>query len=377
MTQHAWQRPVRGLIASVVAAAAIASGAGAVEAASGPQPPRVAGTASSLVRYGYFTTGEFFPVELRRVSDFPLGFAEFDPGKDFGIVFVGAVEAPGRADFTVKGVLRREDGSPLDSFVEVKKYVEHASWYPIRRVFAMERLRGERRGTWELELFVDDRPVGKFPLDVLADPLWAQRPKKDATAVAQAPPAPSGPAQPAPGQPAMVKLELAGPPSAHVRIDGGREQTLDSKGRLEATLAPGKHRLDVTAPGYKPFAGDVTLAPDQPAVRHPIALAELPPPTVALVSPAAGSAPVREENVKLRVEVRGESRPSALRLVKDGKVVQEVRAPSTVAPNRPWIAEPSVSGLAEGDNRITLEAVDEFGRKSSQVVSVARERLIA
>ncbi|MBI2202505.1 MAG: hypothetical protein HYU41_01435, partial [Candidatus Rokubacteria bacterium] len=157
------------------------------EAASSPQSPRVAGTAAPLVRYGYFTTGEFFPVELRRVSDFPIGFAEYDPGKDFGVVFVGAIEAPGRADFTVKGVLRREDGTPLDSFVEAKKYSDHASWYPVRRVFAMERLRAERRGKWELELYVDDRPIGKFPFDVVADPLWAKRPKKH-TAVAQAPP---------------------------------------------------------------------------------------------------------------------------------------------------------------------------------------------
>ncbi|MBI1737065.1 MAG: caspase family protein [Candidatus Rokubacteria bacterium] len=348
----------------------------AAAAAGGPQPPRVAGAASSLVRYGYFTAAEFFPVDLRRVSDFPVGFGEFDPGKDFGVVFVGAVEAPGRTDFKVRGVLRKPDGTPLDSFVEVKKFSEHASWYPIRRVFAMERLRSEHRGKWELELFVDDRPVGKFPFDVVADPLWAQRPKKDPVATAQAPPKPTPPAPPQPGRPTVVKLELIGPPNARVKVDGGREQILDGRGRLEVSVAPGPHRIEVDAPGYKPYAGDVTLAPDRSETRHTLALTELPPPTVALVAPAAGSTPVREDVVKLRVEVRGESLPSAVRLMRDGKVLQELRAPSGLASNQPWIAESSALGLLEGDNRVTVEAIDEFGRRASQTFTIAREHLV-
>lgn len=351
-----------------------------VDAANGPQPPRVSGTAASIVRFGYFTAAEFFPIDLRRVSDFPVGFREFDPGKDFGVVFVGAIEAPGRADFKVRGVLRAEDGTPLDSFVETKKYNEHAPWYPVRRVFAMERLRTDKKAKWELELFVDDRPVGKFPFDVVADPLWASRPKKG-TAVVQAPPPPPAPAPtpgvPTPQQPAVVKLEIIGPPNAQVRIDGGREQTLDGRGRLEIALAPGKHRIEVTAPGYKPHAGDVTVAPDQPVTRHTLALAELAPPTVALVTPSTGSAPIRQDNVRIKVEVRGESRPSALRLIKDGKIVQELRAPSATGPQRPWVAESGPLPLAEGDNRITLEAVDEFGRRGTQTVTISREALVA
>ena len=370
-----WGTSARRAVIALLVAGLVLESASFAHAAGASQPPRVAGSASTLVRYGYFTSAEFFPVDLRRVSDFPAGFGEFDPGKDFGVVFVGAVEAPGRADFKVRGVLRRPDGTPLDSFVEVKKFNEHLSWYPIRRVFAMERLRGEHRGKWEVELFVDDRPVGKFPFDVLADPLWAQRPKKDPLAVAQTPPKPAPtPAQP--GAPALVKLELFGPPNARVKLDGGREQSLDGRGRLEVSLAPGKHRVEVEAPGYKPYAGDVTLAADQPQTRHTLALAELGPPAVALVAPAAGSAPVREDAVRLRIEVRGESRPSALRLMRDGKVVQELRAPASVTTSQPWIAESTAVALAEGDNRVTAEAIDEFGRRTSQTFTIAREHLV-
>lgn len=54
-----------------------------VDAKSAPQPPHNAGSSSPLVRYGYFTSVDHFPTELRRVTDFPAAIKEFDAAKDF------------------------------------------------------------------------------------------------------------------------------------------------------------------------------------------------------------------------------------------------------------------------------------------------------
>ena len=53
------------------------------------------------------------------------------------------------------------------------------------------------------------------------------------------------------------------PATAEVFIDGERWESSDS-GRFEIQLAVGPHRVEVRAPGYRPYSGTITLAEGEP-----------------------------------------------------------------------------------------------------------------
>ena len=97
---------------AIVAITALSLGlaaTGTAIAKSAPQPPNNAGSTSTLIRYAYFTSVDLFPAELRRMTDFPVAIKDFDAAKDSAVVFIGAIDSPGK-DFTVTGLLRGPDG---------------------------------------------------------------------------------------------------------------------------------------------------------------------------------------------------------------------------------------------------------------------------
>lgn len=321
-------------LARVLAVLAICIGwtwpAGA--AVGAPQPPHASGRVSSLVRYAYFTTSRFFPIDLLRTSDFPAAFVAFDPGKDLGIVFVGAVEAPSiGADFKVRGVLRRDDGAEAASFAEEFKFNPQANWYPVRRMFAMERLRAAAARKWTLEVFVDDRSVGTFGFEVVADPLWAQRPKKEPVAAAPPPPAP----EPKPE-----------PQKAPVAADVPHQVA-------KATPPP-------AAPAPAP-----TPVPSPPAALPPIADGE--PPKVAINYPAADTK-VEQEQILILALVTDNVEVASVQVSVNGvrAVSEEVAKAARAVPVRARVA------LQPGENVIEITAIDKAGNASQTVRTVMR-----
>lgn len=369
-----------GLVALVGLGSVTAAGAATRSA------PHATGSVSNAVRFGYFTTPDLFPVELRRISDFPAAVTEFDAQKDLGVVFVGAIDSPGR-DFTVRGVLKREDGTEVYRFTETRKHHPDVKWHAVRHVFRRDRLRGEDRAKWTMDLFIDDRLAGTFRFDVAPHAEWVAKKETPATTVAkkESPPPTPGTVQPirpivrpesapAPERSALVKLELSGPPSARVKI-GRQERTLDSKGHLVVELKPDRYTIEVDQRGFKPYRHDLTLSADTPSTKHSIALQAFRAPTIALLDPKPGGDPVVEAQVTARIRVESEARPSALRIVQGGRVIERVPADPKLPAGQPWIVEPKLA-LAEGDNEFRIEVEDDQGGKGNQSITIARERSI-
>lgn len=299
-------------------------------AVGAPQPPHASGRVSSLVRYAYFTTSQFFPIDLLRTSDFPAAFVAFDPGKDLGIVFVGAVEPPSiGADFKVRGVLRRDDGAEAASFIEEFKFNPQVNWYPVRRLFAMERLRAAAARKWALEVFVDDRSVGTFGFEVVADPLWAQRPKKKPITVV---------AQP---DPEKAPVAAAPPPPAP---------------------EPKKEPVTVAPPAPAPMP---VPAPSPPAALPPVADGE--PPKVAINYPPVDTK-VEQEQILILALVTDNVEVASVQVSVNGvrAVSEEVTKGARAAPVRARVA------LQPGENVIEVTAIDKAGNASQMVRTVMR-----
>lgn len=333
---------MRQRVSVALALVALSAFASLPVSASTRSAPHANGSASAAVRFGYFTTTEMFPVELKRVSDFPPAVTEFDAEREVGVVFVGAIDSPGR-DFTVRGVLRR-DGADRHSFTEIQKHNPNVRWYPVVRVFGRERLRSERRAKWTLDLYVDNQLAGRFPFEVIPRPEW---------------------------QPILVKLELTGPPGARVKVDS-EERTLDGKGRADIDLPPGRYTIETQQRGHEPYRHLVVLTRDNRTMRHEIVL-KLRDPSIAIVEPSADAEPVADPQARVKLRVESGGRPTELRILQDGKVIETVTADPKLPAGEPWIVHSKPLPLAEGVNEFRIEVEDTNRRKGSTSVKLVRK----
>lgn len=379
------RRRVTVWLAAVLTALALLVGGAAAAVAATKAAPHATGSVSALVRYAYFTSADLLPIELRRISDFPAAVTEFDASKDVAVVFVGAIDSPGK-DFTVRGVLKRDDGTEVYAFTDAKKYSPDVKWYPVRRVFARERLRWEDRAKWILELYIDDRLAGTFRFDVAPSPEWVARKERRETPSESPPsvlPSPSVPPlrpdrpretpSPAPSRPALVRLELSGPPGVKLRI-GGIERVIDASGRAEVELPPGPYRIEVVERGFKPYRQDLRISPDQPVVRHTVALVPVPKPTIVVLEPRPGAGPVVDADARIKLRIETQGKPSALRILREGKLVERLTPDFFHRSGQPWEVQTELKGLAEGSNEFRIEVEDDQGGKSERTVSIAREQ---
>src|SRR5207249_3018487 len=74
-------------------------------------PPGHEGSSSRLVAYAYFTTRVDRPLGYY----LPVGYKEFNVETDENVIFVGAINYPGRA-YLLRGILHRPDGTPYAEF---------------------------------------------------------------------------------------------------------------------------------------------------------------------------------------------------------------------------------------------------------------------
>ena len=369
---------------------------------SAPQPPNNTGSSSPLVRYAYFTSVDLFPTELRRVTDFPVSIREFEAGKESAVVFVGAIDSPGR-DFSVSAVLRGPDGSRVELFKETKKYSAEVKWYPVRRMIAMNRLLPASGGKWTLELAIDGQPAGTYAFEVSADPILVAERAAQEKAVAEKAAADRLAAEKAAAEKAGaekriaqgtmqapasstgrgagalfgrgVKVEFSGPAHLKFRIDG-KEYALDDKGQLEASLSAAEHEIEIRGGGFRPLKEKLTLSADQKVVQHKLSPEDAAPPTIAVLEPKPSADPLIADDVRVKVEITAEGRLTGVRIMNGSRVVERLTPDPKVKPGETVVLQ-SMVRLVEGPNQITVEAEDESGKPAKQTVTIERERLVA
>lgn len=375
---------------AIVAITALALGLAAtvpeVAAKSAPQPPNNGGSSSPLVRYGYFTSLDLFPNELRRVTDFPAAIKEFDATKDTAVVFVGAIDSPGK-DFTITGILKAPDGTRVELFTEERKYSPTLKWYPVRRMISMSRLQPGFGGKWALELLVDGQPVGTYGFEVAPDLALAKSsPSTSSPATAATPVAPpqtlstaqsppSGPSVLPITSPFGVKVEFTGPPRLRFKVDG-KEHVLDEKGNAEVRLRAAEHDVEVKGGGFKPYKEKLKITSDMKSAQHKIAVIDGVAPAIAVLEPKSGAAPLVSEDARLKFEVKGEARLSAVRIISGGRVVDRL-TPNPAAKAGEALILQSTVRLAEGPNKFTIEAEDENEKTGQRAVEIEVERKVA
>jgi Caspase domain/Glucodextranase, domain B/AhpC/TSA family/PEGA domain len=172
----------------------------------------------------------------------------------------------------------------------------------------------------------------------------------------------------------LAVLELEGPPGAQVRI-GQNRYALDAQGHLALSLPPGTYQLEATKEGFVPARQTITLSSEH-GVRQRLAMAHVVPPTITVLEPKPPT-PVRGPDVHLKAEVKSEYRLISVSVNKEGDAVAQTFAPGSAAKvGDPWIVE-ALLPLAEGDNYVRLEAIDEHGGKTEQRVTIVRRTLAA
>ncbi|MBI4635416.1 MAG: caspase family protein [Candidatus Rokubacteria bacterium] len=186
-------------------------------------------------------------------------------------------------------------------------------------------------------------------------------------------------APPTPAPPQAVRLSLSGPPGAAVRIDGTQAHRLDPvSGNLAVDLPPGRHVVEVLAPGFETWTETLTVVAGQSPVERKVVLTAIRrvPPAIVLIEPKPGTV-VRGDQVKLRVEVRSPYRLRAVEIFRGPGAPEQTITRDPKAPaGEPWVAEPVVR-LAEGDNALRVVALDEHGGRVEQAVTLTRQSLIA
>ena len=175
--------------------------------------------------------------------------------------------------------------------------------------------------------------------------------------------------------PTMVAVDLRGPPGAQVKVNNDLH-ALDAKGELTLQLAPGIYHIEATKDGFKGSRETLTLAPGQARTQTTLAMTALPPtpPRIVVLDPKPGTLH-RTEQATLRIEVTSAKRLRSL-LVR-GRGPEQTLTPDAAAKvGEPWITDIRIA-LAEGNNVLRLEAVDELGTRAVETLSVARESLVA
>ena len=121
-------------------------------------PPGHEGSSSSLVAYAYFTTRVDRPLGYY----LPVGYKEFNVETDENVIFVGAINYPGRA-YLLRGILHRPDGTPYAEFtrsVPTSSLGGQGTFYTSHR-FATADLKAFL-GEWRLDLFIEDEQIGEY-----------------------------------------------------------------------------------------------------------------------------------------------------------------------------------------------------------------------
>ena len=173
----------------------------------------------------------------------------------------------------------------------------------------------------------------------------------------------------------LIAVEFQGAPGARLTVDKN-PHALDTQGRLTLQLAPGTHQVEVTKEGYLPLSQTLRLTPGQGRATERLVMAQVVSPTIAVIEPKAGT-PIRTPDAKLKIEVRSPYRVTSLRVGKEKDASPQSFTPGAAArPGETWTVE-AVVVLAEGDNRIRLEAVDEHGTKGEQTIVLTRQSLVA
>lgn len=199
---------------------------------------------------------------------------------------------------------------------------------------------------------------------------------------------PSAPATPAPSAPATgpsaaarptpaasVAVELEGPAGAEVRI-GQSRFVLDARGHLSVKLRPGTHQLEATRSGFVTAREALTLTESAAKVQHRLAMTPVVPPAITVVEPRP-DAPVRGASVRLRLRVTSAHRIAEVRVGKIGDPARQTFAPTAEAKlGEPWAVEATLA-LAEGDNAVQVEAIDEYGGRTEERVTIVRQSLTA
>jgi hypothetical protein len=126
-----------------------------------PLTPGADGSVSSDVTVAYFSLGK----PPRGASH---AYREFDPEVDDEVVFVFAMRYP-RQPFTLRGVLRRPDGTEHAAFSRTGQAYQPGTFveYTTHEVFAMSSLR-PFIGRWTLRVTHDGAPLGVYEF-ILAD----------------------------------------------------------------------------------------------------------------------------------------------------------------------------------------------------------------
>lgn len=172
----------------------------------------------------------------------------------------------------------------------------------------------------------------------------------------------------------LVVLELEGPSRAQVRI-GQDRYALDAQGHLALSLSPGTHQLEATKEGFVPARQTITLSSEH-GVRQRLAMAQVVPPTISVLEPKPPT-PVRGPDVHLKAEVKSEYRVISASVSKEGDTAPQTFAPGAAAKvGEPWLVE-ALLHLAEGDNYVRFEAIDEHGGKTEQRITIVRRSLAA
>lgn len=123
-----------------------------------------------------------------------------------------------------------------------------------------------------------------------------------------------------------------------------------------------------------PVPAPPAVAPAPPVVAQPAPPVVRAPPVITLLEPKPGAL-LRGDQVTLKVDVRGDGRPKTL-VVKGRGGDKAFTPPASARAGEPWVIDATVP-LAEGSNVVRLEAVDEFGSRAAETVTLTRQSLIA
>lgn len=173
----------------------------------------------------------------------------------------------------------------------------------------------------------------------------------------------------------LIAVEFQGPPGTTL-IVGNDRHLLDTEGKLTLQLPPGTHQIEAMRDGYLPLRQMLRLTAGQGLAAQRLVMAQIVSPTIVLLEPKAGTL-VHTPRAKLRIEVRGPYRVTTLRVGEENDARPQTFAPGApVRAGETWTVEAVVT-LAEGDNRIRLEALDEHGTKGEQTIVLTRQSLVA
>lgn len=174
-------------------------------------------------------------------------------------------------------------------------------------------------------------------------------------------------------QPGLVSLRLTGPPGAEVSLDGRRGLEIGPEGTCEVIVSPGVYEIEVSQLGFEPWRERLELELEHRRVERTIALVPLAPPLLKVLDPAP-QAVIVTESVRLRADISSRYRLHRVQVTpsEGGRRLLSPLAGST--PEAPWRVDTEIP-LIPGLNQIVIEAEDEHGGKTSEILIVERRRL--